>query len=107
MTPEEVRIEIIDILNQLRKAPDAVQDAQVNAEQAALESERAEALAFMEAVGNIEERKAQARIATSELKLEATVKAAAFKRAVTKTQVLRDSLVANQALLKSIQAEGA
>lgn len=107
MTPDEVRVEIQDILNQLRKAPDAVEKSQYASEAAHLRAERDEAAAFITAEGNVEERKAQARLAAADAKVEAAVCAAAYQRARTKTQVLRDSLVAYQALLKSIQLEGA
>lgn len=107
MTPDDVRRQIIDILNDLRKAPDAVGAAMLASEQAILLAERDEASAFLNAEGNIEERKAQAKLKAAEAKDAAAIAVAAAKRVNTKTQVLRDSVVASQALLKSIQTEGA
>lgn len=107
MTPDDVRAEIIDTVNQLRKAPDAVQAAQVEAKRLALEAERAEAVAFLEANGNVEERKATAKIAAADHKMAAEVADAAYWRARTKTGGLRDSLSAWQSVLSSIMREGA
>lgn len=107
MTPEAIRVEIQSLVAELAKAPDWVSRYELESERASLDYERAYDLAFLEADGNVEERKAYARQAAAELRDAAAVAHAAFTRVKTKTRQLEQSIVACQALLKSIQLEGA
>jgi len=63
--------------------------------------------AFLNAEGNIEERKAQARLVTKELRDTAAIARAAHGRVKLKVKQLDSSLMAHMAVLKSVMAEGA
>lgn len=107
MTPDDMRAQVREIVTELAKAPQAMEQYELQYELAELEAERAYDLAFIEADGNVEERKAQARLSSSELREQAAIAKAAHTRVKTKTRQLEYALVAGQALLKSIQIEGA
>lgn len=63
--------------------------------------------AFLNSSGNIEERKAQARLVTIELRDAASIARAAHGRVKLKVRQLDSSLMAHMAVLKSVMAEGA
>lgn len=107
MTPDEVRELMFQVRNDLRRAPDAVRDAELAAEEAELAADKAFDVALLKAEGNVEERKAQARIAAGEARANAVIARAAFNRAKLKTRALESELMMLQSVLKSIQLEGA
>lgn len=107
MTPDEIRDLMFQIRLELRRAPDAVQEAELAAERADLEADKVFDVALLGAVGNVEERKAQARIAAADARGDAVVARAVFNRAKTKVRALETEMMMLQSVLKSVQLEGA
>lgn len=107
MTPDEVRTIILGLTREQARGPEAHYDAELMAEDTQGDYEAAYDRAFLAASGNIEERKAQARLATQDERDEAAVARAAHGRVKLKIKQLDSSLMAHMAVLKSIMAEGA
>jgi hypothetical protein len=107
MTPDEIRTIILGLTREQARGPDAHYDAELAAENAEGDYEAAYDQAFLNAEGNIEERKAQARLVTQELRDTAAIARAAHGRVKFKIKQLDNSLMAHMALLKSVMAEGA
>ena len=106
MTPDEIRTIILGLTREQARGPDAHYDAELAAEDAESDYEAAYDKAFLNAEGNIEERKAQARLVTIDLRDEAAVARAAHGRVKFKMKQLDTSLMAHMAVLKSVMAEG-
>jgi hypothetical protein len=107
MTPEEIRLTILGFNREQARGPDAHYDAELAAERAEDEYDYKYDLAFLAADGNIEERKAQARLVTREAREAAFVARAAHNRVKLKIKQLDSSVMAHMAVLKSVMAEGA
>ena len=107
MTPDEIRTIILGLTREQARGPDAHYDAELAAETAEGNYEAAYDQAFLNAEGNIEERKAQARLVTQELRDAASIARAAHGRVKLKVKQLDSSLMAHLSLLKSVMAEGA
>jgi hypothetical protein len=107
MTPDEIRTIILGLTREQARGPDAHYDAELAAETAEGDYEAAYDQAFLNAEGNIEERKAQARLVTQELRDKASIARAAHGRVKLKVKQLDSSLMAHMAVLKSVMAEGA
>lgn len=107
MTPDEIRTIILGLTREQARGPDAHYDAELAAETAEGDYEAAYDQAFLNAEGNIEERKAQARLVTQELRDTASIARAAHGRVKLKMKQLDSSLMAHMAVLKSVMAEGA
>jgi hypothetical protein len=107
MTPDEIRTIILGLTREQARGPDAHYDAELAAETAEGDYEAAYDQAFLNAEGNIEERKAQARLVTQELRDTAAIARAAHGRVKLKVKQLDSSLMAHMAVLKSVMAEGA
>ena len=107
MTPDDVRQTIMELVSQQRQGPDAHYTAEVKAEQAEADAAKAFDMAFMSATGNIEERKAQARLQTEDAHTEAFIARAEHNRVKLKIRQIDNSLVAYQAVLKSMLVDGA
>ena len=107
MTPDEVRTIILGLTREQARGPEAHEQAELAAERAEDEYESKYDRAFLDADGNIEERKAQARLVTRELRETAYVARAAHNRVKLKIKQLDNSLMAHMAVLKSVMAEGA
>lgn len=110
MTPDELRMEILKVRADLLHGPDAVRSAEVQAERLELAAEKAfdvEFLAVTDPKETVESRKARARMAALGAREEALIARAAYNRAKTKVRQLETEMFALQAVLKSIQIEGA
>jgi hypothetical protein len=107
VTPDEIRTIILGLTREQSRGPDAHYEAELAAENAEGDYELAYDRAFLNAEGNIEERKAQARLVTHELRDAAAVARAAHGRVKFKMKQLDASLMAHMAVLKSVMAEGA
>ena len=107
VAPDVIREQILDAMTELRKAPNAHYAAELKKEEAQLAYQKAYDLAFLQAVGNVEERKSVARQAASDAQLVLAVAEAEFNRIKLKTRQLEQSVMASQSLLRSIQQEGA
>ena len=107
MTPDEIRTIILGLTREQSRGPDAHYEAELAAENAEGDYEAAYDRAFLNAEGNIEERKAQARLVTQELRDAAGIARAAHGRVKLKMKQLDSSLMAHMAVLKSVMAEGA
>jgi CO/xanthine dehydrogenase FAD-binding subunit len=107
ITPDEVREQIVRVQILLDKAPKAHFEQELKRERAQLDYQAAYDIAFLTAEGTIEEKKALARQSAAELAWELSVAEAEFNRIKLKTRQLESSNIASQALLKSIQREGA
>ena len=107
MTPDEMRTEILSLVSEQAKGPDAHYEAEIAAEraedayQAALDKE------FLTAEGNVEERKAVARLATADLRDKAIIARAVHGRVKLKIRALDSSIMASQGVLKSMMRDGA
>jgi len=108
VTPDEIRTIILGLTREQSRGPDAHYEAELAAENAQGDYELAYDKAFLNAEGsNIEERKAQARLVTIELRDAAKIARAAHGRVKLKMKQLDASLMAHMAVLKSVMAEGA
>lgn len=107
MNPDEVRQLILALVAKQVQGPDAHYNAEVKAEQAEADASKAFDMAFMTAEGNIEERKAQARLQTEAQRDAAFIARAEHNRVKLKIQQINNSVVAYQAVLKSMLADGA
>lgn len=107
MTPDEIRTIILGLTREQSRGPDAHYEAELAAENAEGDYEAAYDRAFLNSSGNIEERKAQARLVTIELRDAASIARAAHGRVKLKVRQLDSSLMAHMAVLKSVMAEGA
>ena len=108
MTPDEVRTIILGLTREQARGPEAHEAAEIAAEDAEADYSMAFDKAFLNADGsNIEDRKAQARMKTDELREAAYVARAAHNRVKLKIKQLDSSLMAHMAVLKSVMAEGA
>jgi hypothetical protein len=107
VTPDEIRTIILGLTREQARGPDAHYDAELAAETAEGDYEAAYDQAFLNAEGNIEERKAQARLVTKDLRDTAAIARAAHGRVKFKMKQLDNSLMAHMAVLKSVMAEGA
>jgi hypothetical protein len=114
MTPDELRSQIVALRAELSRGPLAVRDAEIVAETALFDAD----LAFQKAVLAVEEadeekkqsvakKTALARIASAEIRKAAIKPKAELSRVKLKVNVGQSELVALQAVLKSIQIEGA
>jgi hypothetical protein len=107
MTPDDVRREMFKCRDELLRGPDAVHDAEILAETASLDADAAFDRAMLSATGTQEEKKAIARIAADPLRRDAVIPRAAYNRMKQKTRDLSSEMIMLQAMLKSIQIEGA
>jgi hypothetical protein len=107
MTPDEIRTIILGLTREQARGPAAHEEAELDAEEAQDEYEAQYDRAFLDASGNIEERKAQARLITRQYREEAYIARAAHNRVKLKIKQLDSSVMAHMAVLKSVMAEGA
>jgi hypothetical protein len=106
MTPDEIRTIILGLTREQARGPDAHYDAELLAENSEGDYEAAYDQAFLNAEGNIEERKAQARLVTKELRDAAAIARAAHGRVKLKMRQIDSSVMAHMAVLKSVMLEG-
>lgn len=114
MTPDEVRQLILAMVAKQVSGPDAHYKSEVAAEQAESDAEKAFDIAFINAEyddndrkATVEERKARARLETEDARIAAFIARAEHNRVRLKIRQIDNSLVAYQAVLKSILADGA
>lgn len=107
MTPDSVRQELFMVGKELSKAATAIYEYELNAEKADLDLQLAIDKVFLSADGNIEERKAIARIQTQDRAENQLQARAVYNRAKTKAKHLELEQMRLMATLKSIQGEGA
>jgi len=107
VTPDEIRTIILGLTREQSRGPAAHEEAELEAEECEGNYEAAYDQAFLNAEGNIEERKAQARLVTRELRDAAAIARAAHGRVKLKIRQLDSSVMAHMAVLKSVMAEGA
>jgi hypothetical protein len=107
MTPDDVRTEILLLVAEQAKGPDAHFEAEVAAERAEDEYQAALDREFLNAEGNVEERKAVSRLATISLRDKAIIARAVHGRVKLKIRALDSSIMANQGVLKSMMRDGA
>lgn len=105
LTPDVIREKIVQVQVELRRAPDIVEELELHAERDELGATADVDAAFLSADGNVEERKAIARIEAAAARDAAIVSRAAYNRARLKVRLLEAELMSLQALLKSVQAE--
>jgi hypothetical protein len=107
MTPDDVRGEILSLIAEQAKGPDAHYEAEIAAERAEDLYQSELDKAFLTAEGNVEERKAVARLATVSLRDKAIIARAVHGRVKLKIRALDSSIMANQGVLKSMMRDGA
>lgn len=105
--PDDVLREIGGLRVELTRGPDVVRDLEVAAERAEFAYQLAVDKALMVAVGNVEERKAAARLAAADVADQAFIARAEFNRARAKVRVLESSLMTLQSELKWMKEAGA
>ena len=106
-TPDDVLVEIHGLRAELMRGPDVIRDLEVAAERAEFAHQLAVDKALMVAVGNVEERKAAARLAAADTADVAFIARAEFNRARAKVRGLESSLMTLQAELKWMREVGA
>jgi hypothetical protein len=102
-----VRAEIIRNIQESKGGPDAQYAAELKAERAEDAAQLAQDKALLTAEGSVPEKQAQARIASADERDAAFIARAELNKVKAKIRELENSKVAWQAVLKSIQAEGA
>jgi len=107
MTPDGVRQELFIVGKELSKAATAIYEYELNAEKADLDLQLLIDKTFLSADGNIEERKAIARLQSVEKADDAIRARAVYNRAKTKAKHLELEQMRLMATLKSVQNEGA
>jgi hypothetical protein len=107
LTPEHIRANIQQVLLELKKAADAIQKLEEQAERSELIADSTADMALMESAGTVDERKAQSRLRSMDQRHDAIVARAAYNRAKLKAKHLEIELMGLQSMLKSIQLEGA
>ena len=108
LTPDSVRFELDQVSRELRKASDAIYQAELNMEKAELDAQWGFDLVFTsDDEGSVEDRKAKARISTKELRQMASDAKAAYNRVRTKEKHLSQEQMRLMATLKSLMIEGA
>lgn len=107
LTPDEIREAMIAVRAELRRAPDVIEKLELEFEGSQLAAETAADVAFLEANGNVEERKAASRLSARKERDVAVIHKAAYNRAKLKVRMLETELMSLQSLLKSIQLDGA
>ena len=105
MTTDELRDALWEIRAELKRAPDIVQDLELAAERDELMADGRYDRALLNATGNVEERKAYARVQSQGERDAANVSRAAYNRARLKVRLLESEVMALQSLLKSVQSE--
>lgn len=105
LTPDSIREKIVQVQVELRRAPDIIEGLEAEAERAELAASAMVDQRFLGAVGNVEERKAMARLDAADVRDVAVVSRAAYNRGRLKVRLLEAELMSLQALLKSVQAE--
>lgn len=105
--PDTVLAEIAGLRVELMRGPDVVRDLEVAAERAEFAHQLAVDKALMGAAGNVEERKAAARLAAADIADAAFIARAEFNRARAKVRGLESSLMTLQAELKWMKEAGA
>ena len=105
LTPDAIREKIVQVQVELRRAPDIIEGLEAEAERAELAASALVDQRFLGAVGNVEERKAMARLDAADVRDVAVVSRAAYNRGRLKVRLLEAELMSLQALLKSVQAE--
>lgn len=105
LTPDSIREKIVQVQVELRRAPDIIEGLEAEAERAELAAAAVVDQRFLASVGNVEERKAMARLDAAEVRDVAVISRAAFNRGRLKVRLLEAELMSLQALLKSVQAE--
>lgn len=105
LTPDAIREKIVQVQVELRRAPDIIEGLEAEAERAELAASAVVDQRFLASVGNVEERKAMARLDAAEVRDVAVISRAAFNRGRLKVRLLEAELMSLQALLKSVQAE--
>ena len=106
-TPDSVLTEIHGLRGELMRGPDVIRDLEVAAERAEFAHQLALDKALMQAVGNVEERKAAARLSAADIADAAFIARAEFNRARAKVRGLESSLMTLQAELKWMREAGA
>ena len=106
-TPEHVVEDIRQTRAELLRGSSAIYDAETAAELAELAAQKAEDLAFINAEGSVELKKAAARLAAAEDAEAAVIARAGLNRVKTKIRGLESALVSLQAELKWLVSEGA
>lgn len=105
LTTDGLRQALLEVRAELRRAPDVIQELELAAESADLVADAAFNKALLQAVGNVEERKAIARMGSRGERDDAVVRRAAFNRAKLKVKLLETEVMMLQSVLKSVQAE--
>ncbi len=105
LTPDSIREKIVQVQVELRRAPDILEGLETAAERDELAASALVDQRFLASVGNVEERKARARLDAEGVRDDAVISRAAYNRGRLKVRLLEAELMSLQALLKSVQAE--
>lgn len=107
MTPDEIRLQMVQVGRELSKAANAIEQLEIVAERSELVAQSEMDKTYLLAEGNIEDRKAFAREKSLKDRDVAIVDRAAYNRAKMKAKHLELEQMRLMAILKSIQVEGA
>ena len=107
MTPDDVRQQILQVVRDLKGAANAHYESELAVERAEADYQHAVDRGLLSAEGNVSERTAIARLGAVDARDAAIIARATHNRVRLKARHLEAELVGLQALLKSIQYEGA
>ena len=107
-TPDAVLSEIHAFRNALlNRAPEELETAELRSDRAADAARLAEDKALLTAEGSVDEKKAQARLASAGLRDEAFIAKASHTRVKAKVDGIKTAIMAAQSELKHMREEGA
>lgn len=103
--PEDVIRELASLRQQAEKGVIILAEAETKHVTLALEAEKAEALAFLEAGGTVAERQAVAKLKSLEARQEAELAKVEVNRVKTKLKQLSEATMATQTASRMIELE--
>ena len=102
-TPDSIINELVEIRETAANGITALYDAEVKLARAVLETETIEAKALLEADGNVAERTATAKLASSEAKFQEDLARAEFNRVKTKLRLLEQAQMSVQTQARMVE----
>ena len=102
-TPDSIIRELVDIRDQASRGIQVLHEAEVKLAEATIECETIEAKALLSSEGNVAERQAQAKLASTEFRLAESIARAEFNRVRTKLKVLEQAQMSVQTQARLVE----
>lgn len=105
MEPQQIVSDLLQVIEQARKGPQALYDAEVILAERENELDTVEAKAFLSAEGSVAERQAKARLEAAEVRFQRDLAKASVNRIRVKIKGVESELMAQATISKLVQAE--